>query len=109
MALIPFLPDVPAVIAELSWRQGLRDFVMPYELQKMRSRSDRVAALEAQVKELSTRATTQQKEEEDAPILGPGGPKLITASTGYGGGMNGGPPMGMQPTGFMGAPVGGMF
>ncbi|MCO5556042.1 hypothetical protein L7F22_009586 [Adiantum nelumboides] len=97
---------------ELSWRHALRDFVMPYELQKARSRTDKIAALEAQVKELSTRAATQQKEEDEAPILGPGGPKLITAPTGmmggYGGGMNGGP-IGVQPTGFMGPPVGGMF
>lgn len=70
------------VISELSWRHGLRDFVMPYELQKSRSRSDRLSALETQLKELQTRATTQQKEEEDAPIIGPGGPKLLTAPTG---------------------------
>jgi clathrin heavy chain len=93
------------VIAELSWRYGLRDFVMPYELQKARSRSDRIAQLEAKVKELSTRAATQQQQEDDAPIIGPGGPKLITAGAG-GYGANG---IGAQATGYMGAPIGGMF
>lgn len=33
----------------------------------------------------------------------------VMPSPGFGGGINGGPPVGIQPTGFMGAPVGGMY
>ncbi|UZJ52670.1 hypothetical protein CBS101457_001990 [Exobasidium rhododendri] len=97
------------VVAELSWRHGLRDFVMPYELQRARNRHERISALEAEVKELRSRAVTKQEEEDEAPIIGPGGPKLLTAPTGFGGMNGGGSMMGMQATGYMGAPVAGMY
>ncbi len=70
-------------VMELRWRKGIpSDFVEPYFIQKVSARNSRLAQLEAQIKELSTRSQSKQEEEDNAPILGPGGlggPRLITA------------------------------
>ncbi|KAJ1034690.1 hypothetical protein NDA13_000947 [Ustilago tritici] len=100
----------PDVVMELSWRHALTDFTMPYQLQSMRDQNEKLNKLEKQVKERAKKDSEKEKEEQDAPIIGPGGlgaPKLITAGlTGMGGGGMGGYPnnlnggMYMQPTGM---------
>lgn len=80
----------PDVVEELSWRHGLNDFVMPWRLQWQREQATRVKALEQAVKDLSTKQSKKEEEEEDQPIIGPGGlggQKLLTgAPTGWGNG-----------------------
>lgn len=71
-------------VMELRWRKGIpSDFVEPYFIQKTAARNSRLVQLEQQIKELATRSQSKQEEEDNAPILGPGGlggPRLITAA-----------------------------
>lgn len=81
----------PDVVEEMSWRHGLNDFVMPWRLQWQRDQATKMRALEQAVKDLSSKQSSKEKEEEDAPIIGPGGlggQKLI-----------GGPTVGMSSMG----------
>ncbi|PWN22946.1 putative CHC1-clathrin heavy chain [Microstroma glucosiphilum] len=71
----------PDVVEEMSWRHGLNDFVMPWRLQVQREHATKLKSLEAAVLALSTKQSSKEKEEEDAPIIGPGGmggQKLLT-------------------------------
>jgi len=68
----------------LSWQHGLNDFYMPYKIQVQRSTPDKIAALERQVKELSTK-TVQREQAEEAPMMNPGlGMLMITQGPGTG-------------------------
>ena len=73
-------------VMELRWRKGIpSDFVQPYLIQKTAQRNSRVAQLEQQVRELSTRTKSKEEDEDSQPILGPGGlagPRLIAAAPG---------------------------
>ena len=73
------------VVEELSWQHGLNDFYMPYKIQKKRSLVEKIAALEKQVKEQSQKEVQKEKEEAEAPILGPGfgGRLMLTQGNGY--------------------------
>lgn len=89
----------PDIVAELSWQHGLNDFYMPYKIQVQRSTADKVcqlpgcvdwvaeavfqiAALERQVKELSTK-TVQREQADEAPVMNPGlGMLMITQGPG---------------------------
>jgi clathrin heavy chain len=66
----------------LSWKAGLNDFTMPYLLSVERLRNDQIAALQKQVKELSTRTVEKEEAENTAPILMGSGQLML----GYGGG-----------------------
>ncbi|CAO1618767.1 unnamed protein product [Sympodiomycopsis kandeliae] len=85
----------PDYIEELSWRHGLQDFVTPYKIQVQKTQSDKIKALEKMVKEMSSKQTSKEQEEEDTPIIGPGGlnGRLLTAG-----------PTGAAPNGFGGGP-----
>jgi clathrin heavy chain len=61
------------VVEELSWQHGLNDFYMPYKIQVQRALVDKVASLEKQVKEMSTKETKKEQQEAEAPIINPGG------------------------------------
>ncbi|KAG8858441.1 hypothetical protein FRB91_009751 [Serendipita sp. 411] len=82
----------PDVIAELSWQHGLNDFYMPYHLQVQRSIADKIKSLEAQVKDLTTKAI-KKEETEETTIINPGlmSRPMITAGPGMMG--MGGPSM----------------
>ncbi len=56
---------------ELSWRHGLGDFTMPYQLQSMRDQSDKLKKLEKEVRERAQKDSAKEKEEEDAPLSVP--------------------------------------
>ncbi|CAL1714910.1 unnamed protein product [Somion occarium] len=73
------------IVEELSWQHGLNDFYMPYKIQKKRSLVEKIASLERQVREHSQKVTQKEKEEDEAPILGPGfgGRLLLTQGNGY--------------------------
>ncbi|KAK7679481.1 hypothetical protein QCA50_017535 [Cerrena zonata] len=73
------------VVEELSWQHGLNDFYMPYKIQKKRSLVEKIASLERQVKEHSQKEVQKEKEEAEAPILGPGfgGRLMLTQGNGY--------------------------
>ncbi|WFD40239.1 Clathrin heavy chain [Malassezia japonica] len=62
----------PDVVMEVSWRHALADFTKPYDIQQAHDTRTKLRALEKQVKELSAKDSAKEKEEEDAPILGPG-------------------------------------
>ncbi|WFD08329.1 Clathrin heavy chain [Malassezia vespertilionis] len=79
----------PDVVMEASWRHGLNDFTMPYQIQQARDTRTKLQALEKEVRERAEKDTAKEKQEEDAPILGAGfGNRLLT------GGMT------AQPTGL---------
>ena len=83
----------PDFVEELSWQHGLNDFFMPYKIQLQRSLVQKVAALEKQVQELSTKTQKKEQAEEEASIIPPGGfgnRLLLTQGNGY-------PPQGPPP------------
>lgn len=58
------------VVMELSWRHGLNDFAMPYQLQNMRDTQNKLRQLEKEVKERAQKDSAKEKEEEGAcPLL----------------------------------------
>ncbi|CAD6563669.1 MAG: hypothetical protein CYPHOPRED_000018 [Cyphobasidiales sp. Tagirdzhanova-0007] len=59
----------PDYVSELSWRHGLNDFSMPFQLQAQREQYTRLSALETLVKSLSAKDQKKEKEESEAPIL----------------------------------------
>lgn len=86
------------VVEELSWQHGLNDFFMPYKIQIQRTLVDKVAKLEKQVSEQAHKETQKEKQEAEAPIIGPG---TLLLTNGFAG--QAPPPMnGMHPamTGF---------
>ena len=84
----------PDVVMEMSWRHALNDFTMPYQIQQARESRNKLRQLEKEVRELAAKDSAKEKEDEDAPILGPGAfaNKLLTAAPTGG--------MMMQPTGM---------
>jgi len=60
----------PDVVLELSWRNGLNDFSMPYLIQVMRENLTRVDSLE---KETKTLKESIKKNETEGPIVAAGG------------------------------------
>lgn len=82
----------PDVVIELGWRANLMDFAMPFMINTICEQTRKVlpsatetniqlSTLEAWVEEKKKEAQAQQKVEEETPIIGMGGQRLI----GYGG------------------------
>ncbi|KAJ3329008.1 hypothetical protein HDU76_008837 [Blyttiomyces sp. JEL0837] len=93
----------PDVILELSWRNRLQDFAMPYLIQVMREYSTKIDALEKANAERNQKE--EEKEKQETPMIAPGGlgnPLMITYGSAVGGmGMPQAPPgMYMMNNGF---------
>ncbi|KAK4985810.1 Clathrin heavy chain [Elasticomyces elasticus] len=58
------------VVMELSWRHGLTDFTMPFMVNYMSEQASTIATLKKDNEERKVREASQNKEEENAPILG---------------------------------------
>ncbi|KAL1407009.1 Clathrin heavy chain [Vanrija albida] len=88
----------PDFVEELSWRYGLGDITRPYSLQKTTEVSQKISALEKELKELKAKQAAKEPEEDAQSNLlggGLGGRLLIGGPTGF---PNGG--LAQQPTGF---------
>ncbi|KAK4987890.1 Clathrin heavy chain [Elasticomyces elasticus] len=58
------------VVMELSWRHGLTDFTMPFMINYMSEQASTIATLKKDNEERKAREASQNKEDENAPILG---------------------------------------
>jgi clathrin heavy chain len=92
----------PDVVLELSWRNGLNDFTMPYMINMLAQQTRELAMLKADNEARKSKEKEQEKTEDNTPILG-GSRLMITAAPGGGqspapyGQANGFAP---QPTGY---------
>lgn len=92
----------PDLVLELSWRNGLNDFTMPYMINLLCQQTKELASLKADNEARKAREKEQEKVEDNTPILG--NRLMITAGPSGGSGhvspgfqTNGFAP---QPTGF---------
>lgn len=88
-------------VLELSWRNGLMDFSMPYMVNMLCQQTKEIAQLKADNEARKSKEKDVEKVEDNTPILG-GGRLMITS------GPTGGPsptPYG-QPNGFAPQPTG---
>ena len=88
----------------MSWRNGLHDFTMPYMINLLSRQTAAIEQLTKDNEERKARETSQQKKEDDTPILGSRlmltqGPINSAPSPGPYGQTNGIAP---QPTGYRG-------
>jgi clathrin heavy chain len=60
----------PDVIMELSWRNGLHDFTMPFMINFLCEQSRTIDTLKKDNEERKTREVSQRTEEDNTPILG---------------------------------------
>ncbi|KAI1486926.1 clathrin heavy chain [Biscogniauxia mediterranea] len=94
----------PDIVLELSWRNGLSDFTMPYMINMLCQQTKELATLKADNEARKAREVAQEKHEDETPILG-GNRLMITAGPGAGGSMSPAPfgqtnGFAPQPTGF---------
>lgn len=91
------------VVMELSWRHGLSDFTMPFMINFMSQQASTIDSLQKDNEERKAREQSHEKDESNAPILGPSRLMLtqgpVGASPSPYGQTNGFAP---QPTGFSG-------
>jgi clathrin heavy chain len=84
------------VVMEISWRHGLTDFTMPFMINFMAQQASAIETLKKDNEERKAREKSQEKEENNTPILGgsagrtpsPGFPQtngFAPQPTGYGG------------------------
>ena len=91
------------VVMEVSWRHGLNDFTMPFMISHMSQQAATIESLRKDNDERKAREASQQKDEDNTPILGGArlmltqGPANAGPSPGPYGHTNGITP---QPTGF---------
>ncbi|KAI3390877.1 hypothetical protein diail_8455 [Diaporthe ilicicola] len=90
----------PDLILELSWRNGLNDFTMPYMINMLAQQTKELALLKADNEARKSKEKEQEKVEDNTPILG--NRLMITAGPGANTGGPGYAPNGFapQPTGF---------
>jgi clathrin heavy chain len=55
---------------EISWRHGLNDFTMPFMINFMSQQAATIETLKKDNEERKAREQSQQKEEDNTPILG---------------------------------------
>ncbi|KAJ4370510.1 Clathrin heavy chain [Neocucurbitaria cava] len=60
----------PDVILEMSWRHGLHDFTMPYMINLLSQQTAAIEVLRKDNEERKAREASQQKQEDNTPILG---------------------------------------
>lgn len=60
----------PDVILEMSWRHGLHDFTMPYMINMLAQQTATIDLLKKDNEERKAREASQQKDEDNTPILG---------------------------------------
>jgi clathrin heavy chain len=90
-------------VMEISWRHGLNDFTMPFMISYLSQQASMIEQLKKDNDERKAREASQQKEEDQTPILGGSrlmltqGPGPSAASSASFGQPNGITP---QPTGF---------
>lgn len=93
----------PDLVLELSWRNGLNDFTMPYLINLLSQQTKELALLKADNEERKTKEKEKVEVDDNTPILG-ANRLLITA--GPTGGQNSPAPylgangFAPQPTGF---------
>ncbi|KAK4132369.1 clathrin heavy chain [Trichocladium antarcticum] len=90
----------PDLILELSWRNGLNDFTMPYMINLLCQQTKELATLKADNEARKIREQEQVKVEDNTPILG-GNRLMITA-----GPLGGQPSPSFQSNGFAPQPTG---
>lgn len=56
---------------EISWRHGLNDFSMPFMINLLSEQMSAIQMLKQDNEERKARESSQQKQQEDTPILGP--------------------------------------
>lgn len=85
---------------ELSWRNGLHDFTMPYMINMLSQTTKELALLKADNEARKSKEKEQEKVEDNTPILG--NRLMITAGPGANTGAPAYVPNGFapQPTGF---------
>lgn len=94
----------PDLVLELSWRNGLTDFSMPYMINMLCQQTKELATLKADNEARKLKEKEQEKVEDNTPILGnrlmiTGGPAAGRSSPAAFGTPNGFAP---QPTGYSG-------
>jgi clathrin heavy chain len=95
----------PDTVLELSWRNGLHDFTMPYMINLMCQQTKELALMKADNEARKAREKEQEVHEDNTPILG-GNRLMITAGpTGAAGGRLSPAPFG-QTNGFAPQPTG---
>ena len=57
-------------VMEISWRHGLNDFTMPFMISYMSQQTSTIEQLKKDNEERKAREASQQKEEDQTPILG---------------------------------------
>lgn len=96
----------PDLILELSWRNGLHDFTMPYMINMLAQQTKTIAELKLDNDARKAKEKEQEKVEDNTPILG--NRLMITAGPGGNAGRASpatfGAPNGFapQPTGYSG-------
>ena len=85
----------PDVIVEISWRNGLQDFTMPFMINMLSEQTRTLEQLKKDNEERKSHETTQKKDEDNTPILG--GSRLMLTQ---GPAPMAAPAIGYQPTGF---------
>ena len=58
------------VVMEVSWRHGLNDFTMPFMINFMSHQARTIESLRKDNDERKAREASQQKDEDNTPILG---------------------------------------
>lgn len=91
----------PDLVLELSWRNGLNDFTMPYMINMLAQQTKELALLKADNEARKSKEKDHEKTEDNTPILG-GARLMITAGPG---GAAPPAPYG-QPNGFAPQPTG---
>ena len=60
----------PDIVLELSWRNGLHDFTMPYMINLLCQQTKELAALKADNEARKAKEQEKEKVEDSTPILG---------------------------------------
>lgn len=93
----------PDVVLELSWRNGLNDFTMPFMINLLCQQTKEMAALKADNEARKAREKEQEKVDDNTPILG--NRLMITAGPAGSAGAPSPSPY-MQTNGFAPQPTG---
>ncbi|RUS26008.1 clathrin, heavy polypeptide, isoform CRA_b, partial [Jimgerdemannia flammicorona] len=73
----------PDVVMELSWRNNLNDFSMPYMINVLREQFNKIDVLEKDVAALKEKSAAQEQQPQQ-PIMGLGAPLMLTQGPGMG-------------------------